>query len=118
MASTRSAKSRYRNLHQIIAPVFVMGAIALVIWYVLDHTAQGRYLYATGLGGEQARLAGVRTNLLRFVSLIVSALLAGVAGVLVTAIVGAGSPSVGPRLPHPCVCGRVPRSDAAARRAV
>lgn len=81
---------------RLTPPVFVMFGVALVLWYVLGHTATGRRVYACGLGPEPARLAGIRVSLIRFVSLLVSSLIAGIAGVLVTAVVTGGSPSVGP----------------------
>ena len=40
-------------------------------------------------------MAGIRVDMIRFSSLVVSALLAAVAGILVTATVGGGSPEVG-----------------------
>lgn len=84
------------NVFKITIPVFCMFAAAFAIWYFLSHTAQGRYVYATGLGEEQARLAGIKTNRVRFCSLIVSAFLSGVAGIMLTGIVASGSPTVGP----------------------
>jgi ribose transport system permease protein len=77
-------------------PVFVMFGVAVAFWVLLSHTATGRHMYAAGLGSEQARLAGVAINRLRFASFLGSALLAGLAGVAVTGLVGAGSPTVGP----------------------
>lgn len=84
------------NLNTVTLPVFVALAVAVLLWYLMEHTATGRFLYATGLGREQARLAAIRVRGLQFGSLLVSALLAGIAGILVTAIVGAGSPTIGP----------------------
>ena len=45
---------------------------AVAIWYLLEHTATGRRLYATGFNPDAARLAGVRVDRLRFVSLVAS----------------------------------------------
>ncbi len=36
--------------------------IAAVLWYVLQRTAYGRHVYATGNDPESARLAGVKTD--------------------------------------------------------
>lgn len=77
-------------------PVFYSLAFALVVWYVQEHTPFGRYLYAIGGGREAARLAGIRTNRLIFIALLISALSASFAGIVVTAKVGAGSPDIGP----------------------
>jgi ribose transport system permease protein len=80
----------------ISLPVFIMVAVAVAVWYLLEHTVTGRRLYATGFNAEAARLSGVRTRRLQFASLLVSALVAGLAGVLVTSQIGSGSPEVGP----------------------
>ena len=79
----------------ITLPVIYTLLVALVIWFVLEHTATGRRLYATGFNPESARLAGVRTARLRFASLIVSALLAGAAGVVLASTLGSGDPQAG-----------------------
>jgi ribose/xylose/arabinose/galactoside ABC-type transport system permease subunit len=84
------------NVGGITAPVFYMVGAALVLWFVLEHTPTGRYLYAIGFGRETARLSGIRTDRLRFMTLVVSALVAGAAGVVLTAKVTAGSPTIGP----------------------
>jgi ribose transport system permease protein len=80
----------------ITVPVFVMLAVTLAMWYVLNHTALGRHVHATGLSEVPARLAGVRTDRIRFCSLVISATVAGIAGILLAAVVSAGDPSVGP----------------------
>jgi len=76
-------------------PVFYVLAVAVVMWFVLEHTATGRRLYATGFNVESARLAGVKTARLRFVSLVVSAGIAGVAGVVLASTLGSGDPTAG-----------------------
>jgi ribose transport system permease protein len=77
-------------------PVFFCLIIAAILWFFLEHRAIGRQTHASGLAPEASRLAGIRVDSIRFVSLIVSALLAAVAGILITATVGGGSPTVGP----------------------
>jgi ribose transport system permease protein len=76
-------------------PVLYVIVVAMVLWYVLEHTATGRRLYATGFNIESARLAGVKTARLRFVSLIVSAFIAGIAGVVLASTLGTGDPQAG-----------------------
>src|SRR5438067_12795641 len=76
-------------------PVLYVIVVALAIWFVLEHTATGRRLYATGFNIESARLAGVKTARLRFVSLIVSAGVAGAAGIVTASTPGSGDPQAG-----------------------
>jgi ribose transport system permease protein len=80
----------------ITLPVMAMLLFTVVLWLVLSHSATGRKLYATGLGGEAAHLSGVPIRRLKFCSFIVSGVAGGVAGILLTAQVGAASPEAGP----------------------
>ncbi|MDT4935615.1 MAG: ribose transport system permease protein, partial [Pseudonocardiales bacterium] len=52
-------------------------------------------LYATGFNPDAARLANIRVDRLRFCSLLVSATIAGLAGVCLASSLSAGSPSAG-----------------------
>lgn len=75
--------------------VVYLVVLAVVLWYVMEHTPFGRYLQATGDNPVAARLAGVRTSRYVYLSLIASALIAGAAGVLQNSTVGAGSATAG-----------------------
>jgi ribose transport system permease protein len=78
-----------------IYPVFYVLVVAAIVWYVLEATATGRRLYATGFNYRAARLAGVQTERLRFAALLASALFAGVAGVVLASTLGDGDPTSG-----------------------
>jgi ribose transport system permease protein len=84
------------ELFGVTYPVYYTLVIAGAIWYLLETTATGRRLYATGFNERTARLAGVRTDRLRFGSLLASAFVGGVAGVVLTSIIGSGDPTAGP----------------------
>jgi ribose transport system permease protein len=90
------AKLSTSNVGGITVPVFIMVIVAVALWWLLEQTVTGRRLYATGFNEEGARLAGVRTRRLRFLGLVTSGVVAGVAGILVTAQDGSGAPSIGP----------------------
>jgi ribose transport system permease protein len=77
-------------------PVYLMLAIGLVIWYVLERTPLGRRVYATGGNIEAARLAGVRVTWVVVGALIACATIAAFAGMLVSANLSTGDPTVGP----------------------
>lgn len=77
--------------------------LAAIIWFVLEHTPTGRYMYATGGNPEAARLAGVKTDRLIWGSLVVSAVIAGFAGVVYSWKVGDYDQSIGPGYLFPAV---------------
>ena len=84
-----------KDVGGFILPVYYMLGIALVTWYVMEHTARGRRIYATGFNTEAARLTGIQTKRIQFTSLLVSSVIAGWAGVVLAAVLGTGSPTAG-----------------------
>ena len=78
-----------------VYPVWYALALAIIVWYIFEYTAFGRRLYATGFNKRAARLAGVQTDWLQAITLIVGALVAGVVGIVLCSFIGAGSADVG-----------------------
>jgi ribose transport system permease protein len=89
------AKIAQTSLNGWTLPVIYLAVVAVSVWYLLEHTATGRRLYATGFNPDAARLAGVRVGRLRFGSLLVSGVLSGATGIVLASTVGSGSPEVG-----------------------
>jgi ribose transport system permease protein len=85
-----------KSVAGLTAPVGLMIAGVLGLAFVLEKTAFGRRVYATGFDLEVARLGGVNVGGLRAVTLLVSGSFAALAGVMQTASLGAGDPTVGP----------------------
>jgi ribose transport system permease protein len=77
-------------------PVWIMLAVAIVLWYYLERTPSGRRIYAVGGNIEAARLSGVRVNRVIILSLMIGGLIAALAGVLLTARLANADPSIGP----------------------
>jgi ribose transport system permease protein len=77
-------------------PVYLMLIVGLAVWYVLERTPLGRRVYATGGNIEAARLAGVRVSAVVIGALIACGAIAALAGLLVSANLGAGDPTIGP----------------------
>lgn len=84
------------KLWEFPIPVLYMLMVAVVVWYVLEHTPVGRYIYATGGNSEAARLAGIRTERYVLGSLVASSSLAALAGIIFAAKIGAASLTAGP----------------------
>ena len=83
------------NIEGITLPVVYCVVVAFALWYLLEHTATGRRLYATGFNPDAARLAGVRVERLRFGSLMTSGLLAGATGIVLASTLATGDPTAG-----------------------
>ena len=80
-------------------PVWILLAVVIVVWYVLQRTPVGRRVYATGGNPEAARLAGVRVSLVTVLCLIACGLITAARRPSSnTARLGVGDPTVGPRL--------------------
>lgn len=78
------------------APFLIAIVVSFVVWYVLERTPLGRRVYATGGNIEAARLSGVHVQAVVIGALGACGLLAGIAGVLVTARLGNADPTIGP----------------------
>lgn len=78
----------------LVAWAFV--ALALVVYFVLEHTPYGRQLQALGSNATAAKLVGLRTRLLVSSTYVLAGVLAGIAGIIYVARAGGADPSVGP----------------------
>jgi len=76
-------------------PVFYMIGIAIILWWLLEYTPIGRYLYAVGGNPQAARLAGVRVDRITTGAFMTSGFVAAFAGVVLAAKLGSASPDVG-----------------------
>lgn len=77
-------------------PVWIMLAVAILLWYYLERTPSGRRIYAVGGNMEAARLSGIRVNRVIILSLMIGGIVAAIAGVLLTARLANADPSIGP----------------------
>ena len=91
-----------RQLLGVALPVYYFAVLGIALWFVLEHTPLGRYLYATGGGKEAARLAGVQIDRYVFGALVCSATIAALAGVFEAATVSSASKDVGATFVLPC----------------
>jgi ribose transport system permease protein len=80
----------------IALPVILMLIVAVVVWFSQKYTVAGRRMYAIGFNERGAQLAGIRVERLRFVSLVISGVVAAIAGILLASQVSSGSPDIGP----------------------
>lgn len=77
--------------------ILIMLIIVLIVHFLLTKTKHGRYMYVVGGNMEAARLSGIPVNKYRVLAYILSALFAGVGGIILasrvqTAEINAGAP--------------------------
>lgn len=75
--------------------LYILVVAALLVYYMLEHTPYGRYLYSIGSNRDAARLVGLRVERYVLLAFVMSGTLAGVAGVLLVARSGGGNPQAG-----------------------
>lgn len=90
----------FGNTVRIGGAVFTYGVFAMVIlvallWYVLNHTAFGRHIYAIGDDPDAAELSGVRVDRMLIAVYALSGLICGLAGWALIGRIGSVSPTAG-----------------------
>lgn len=80
--------------------VFTYGVVAMVLlvvvlWYVLNHTAWGRHVYAIGDDPDAAQLSGVRVNKVLISVYVLSGLICALGGWVLIGRIGSVSPTAG-----------------------
>jgi ribose transport system permease protein len=73
----------------------IMAACFLVVYFILEHTRVGRYIYTIGGNAEAARLSGIKVNIYKAVPFVISGLTAGLAGVVMSARLNSAEPVAG-----------------------
>lgn len=78
-------------------PYLTMLAVFLLIlvWFLLEHTAYGRKLYAIGGNREAAHLAGINVRILRLSAFALTGFGAAIAGLMYAARVASANPTQG-----------------------
>ncbi|WP_114571693.1 ABC transporter permease [Exiguobacterium flavidum] len=85
----------FSKLSQTPWIIFIMLGVVALVHLFLNHTKHGRYLYVVGGNIEAARLSGIPVNRYRTIAYFVSALLAGLGGLLLASQVGSAQINAG-----------------------
>lgn len=74
----------------------ILMAVCFIIgWFILNHTYFGRYIYAIGGNEDASRLSGISVNGMKYLVYILSALFAGLAGIVLLSRSGSAQATVG-----------------------
>jgi ribose transport system permease protein len=76
-------------------PLYCLAVVAVLVWYLIDHTPYGRYLQAVGSNPNAARLVGLDVRGITIMSFVTSGTIVGLAGVLEVAREGGANPQIG-----------------------
>lgn len=80
----------------IIPALFlVFLATVIIVDFVLKYTAFGRSMYAVGGNAEVAKSCGINVNKVRVIAVVISSVLSGLGGILVTARLGSANGDLG-----------------------
>ena len=83
------------DLAGVPVPVLIVGAIALILWVVLNRSPLGEYILAIGGNPEAARIAGVPVARTKIIVYMLSGGLAAVAAMILMGRLGAADPTMG-----------------------
>jgi ribose/xylose/arabinose/galactoside ABC-type transport system permease subunit len=84
-----------RNVLGVPVPVWLTAVAVGGGWFVLTRTVWGRWVYAVGGNEEAAWLAGINTRAVVFWTYVANGLIVGVAGLVLSARLGAAVPNAG-----------------------
>ena len=84
--------AQYRGIPTVL---IILGVLLICYSYFTTKTVMGRHLYALGGNEKAARLSGVKTNRLLFLSYVNMAFLSAVAGLVFAARLNSASPQAG-----------------------
>ncbi|NTW70949.1 MAG: ABC transporter permease [Eubacteriaceae bacterium] len=79
-------------LFNIPYPIYVAVLVVLVFMFIMNYTTFGRLLMATGSNEVAVRLSGINTKKYIFSAYVISGILSGIAGVIITARTGTATP--------------------------
>ena len=73
-------------------PIYVAAFVVLLFLFIMNYTTFGRLLMATGSNETAVRLSGINTKKYIFSAYVISGILSGVAGAIITARTGTATP--------------------------
>lgn len=75
--------------------VIIMLVLFAIFYFILEHTAFGRHLYAIGGNKEAARLSGINTNRDIYMVYIIGSVMAAISGMILASRVNSATPTAG-----------------------
>ncbi|MCG7496045.1 ribose ABC transporter permease [Vibrio sp. Of7-15] len=82
-------------LFGIPVPIWLMVIVFAAVWYLLQHTRFGRYVYALGGNESATRLSGINVDRVKIGVYAICGLLAALAGIIVASRLSSAQPTAG-----------------------
>lgn len=79
----------------IPVPVWLMAAVFATVWYLLNHTRIGRYIYALGGNEAATSLSGINVDRIKIIVYAACGFLSALAGIIVTSRLSSAQPTAG-----------------------
>lgn len=95
------------HLLGIPIPVFLLGIIYLLFWYIMTNTSVGRHIYAVGNSEEAAKLAGISTDRIVLLSFSILGALVGFTALIYVGRLASVEITVGQDLPLSAIAATV-----------
>jgi ribose transport system permease protein len=83
------------NILGISSPIFIFAIIAIILYSAINYTTLGRHFWAIGGNVNAAKLSGISNMKYQIYAYVISGLLAAVTGILLSARVCSGEPTLG-----------------------
>lgn len=88
-------------------PVIFMIISAIITWYLMKYTKTGRHIYAVGGNAQAALVSGIKTKRIKLFVFMFEGVLCAIAGMVLTARVSSGQPSLGEGFEMDAIAGAV-----------
>jgi len=88
-------------------PIFLLGIIYLLFWYIMTNTSVGRHIYAVGNSEEAAKLAGISTDRIVLLSFSILGALVGFTALIYVGRLASVEITVGQDLPLSAIAATV-----------
>lgn len=77
------------------APIWIMALVFIAVWYLLNHTRLGRYIYALGGNEAATRLSGINVDRVKIIVYALCGMLTALAGVIEVGRLSSAQPTAG-----------------------
>lgn len=83
------------SIFGVPVPVWILAIVFALAWILLNKTVFGRYVFAVGGNERSARTSGIKTSRIKIWVYTLAGVLAGIAGIILSAKTGSGQTNAG-----------------------